>query len=331
LDEVERQFDPAWASIVVIDPRDGRILSSHATPSFDPNRYESFFDPGRDVYSDPAVTATFTPGSVMKPFVLAAALQEGVVGIDELIDCEGGRWLPAGRSQAITDVHAFDLIPVREVVVESSNIGAAKIGLRLGPDLMRGWLSRFELGSRTGIGGPVEVRSQVPAAERWRGAEGTAWTVPSVSFGYQVALTPMRLAVSFAPLVNGGWSVDPRLIESVESDAGAPRDLDRRRILDPEAARAVREALVEVCQRGTASRVVPEGMTMGGKTGTAVRLGRSDGGYTATFVGFAPADAPRYLCVAVVDRPQGGRHFGSQVAAPAVAAVLEAAMALEAQ
>ncbi len=331
LDAVQREFDPAWASIVMIDPRDGRILASHATPSFDPNRYESFFDPDHDVYSDPAVASLFTPGSVMKPFVLAAALQEGVVGVDEQIDCEGGRWMPPGRSQAIIDVHAFDRLPARDVVVESSNIGAAKIGLRLGPELLQGWLNRFELGSRTGIGSSAEVRAQIPSAERWRGREGTAWTVPSVSFGYQVALTPLRLAASFAPLVNGGWSVEPRAVESVENGARGPGTAERRRILDPQVAMAVRQALVDVCQRGTAARIVPEGLTMGGKTGTAVRLGRADGGYTATFVGFAPADAPRYLCVAVVDRPQGGRHFGSQVAAPAAAAVLEAAMALEAQ
>lgn len=319
LAEVMAEHRPEWASAVVVDCRTGDLLAALSLPDFNPNpgMRRSVNAQGEAVGVALPGLAPVHPGSTFKPFVVARALECGAIRDDETFDQEGQAWHLGSRV-----IHNTDHVPDRPldwrgVLVHSSNIGAGKIGLELGAERLRAVLADFGFWEMPLLK-PLEYRvGQYPAAARWEGEQGQVYTIPSVSMGHQITLTPLRLAYAYAALVNGGELLQPRL------RADQPVAV-RRRVIQPETSQRLREALVEVVSDPDRTWLPRwDDLAWGGKSGTAdLRTEVQEDGYTSLFVAFAPAAQPTAVAVVVVHKPTEHGYFGSQVAGPAAGAIL---------
>lgn len=333
LDLVERDHRPVWSCCVVLDPRTGEILALANRPHYDPNEY------GRAPllsHQIPAVGFQYTPGSSFKPFILACALERGVVRLDEGIDCSEFSY----RGRSVGEAHDFGVLTVAEILIKSSNRGMARIAHRLVPpetaprkaqeagfQALRDKLLELGFGVPTDLSLPSEARGYVPPVDKW----SHKYTLTSISFGHEISVSAVQLAAAFSVFANGGVYIAPRLIDSIVRPDGseAMRPVARiRRVFDRTTADRVRELLVRVVDEGTGKRAAIDGYSVAGKTSTA-QWESDRSRYTASFVGFAPAGDPRLLALVVADRPRGKSHYGGTVAAPAVAYVLEKSLSYQ--
>jgi len=315
---------PERASVVVMDPETGEVLAMANRPDYDPAEFEGV---PAAALRNMAVSECLEPGSAFKPFTVAAALELGVVTPETLIDCHDGTWRTRGR--VLHDAHAQGVASVRDIIVYSSNIGAAQVGLRLGATALYESLREFGFGSPTGIGLPGESAGILRPPGEW-----SRLTITSVPMGQEVACSPLQLATGFCVFANGGWYVRPRIVLGVSDGMGGVEEagrssVERRRVLSEATARAMCEDLLAgVVERGTARRCGLSGYRMAGKTGTA-QIARAEGGgyepgaYSAVFVGIVPVESPRYVIAMVVRRPSGSSHYGGVVAAPGVGRIAE--------
>jgi len=327
---VEKKYDPNWAAAVVLEIGSGRILASASVPAIDPGE-RSVGKPNR--WTNNAFKEEYNPGSSFKPLMMALAMDAGVVDVGEQIDCENGRWRIGRRT--VTDDHSYGLLSTSDVIAKSSNIGMSKIALRMVPDdAGRGnesfapILNHFKLmglGRRTGVMRSVEESPGiVTPLDKW----SRVYTLVSVSFGYEVAVTPIQLAAAFSTLANKGVYIPPRLIDSYTDPDGnviaAPR-APSCRVISEKTALAVTRMLERVVDEGTGKKAQIANCRVAGKTGTAQKdCDRSK--HTASFVAFAPADRPAIVALVVVDEPKGS-IYGGTVSAPAVGAILEKGLA----
>jgi len=330
LEKVEKKYDPNWAAAVVLEIGSGRILASASVPAIDPGE-RSVGKPNR--WTNNAFKEEYNPGSSFKPLMMALAMDAGVVDVGEQIDCENGRWRIGRRT--VTDDHSYGLLSTSDVIAKSSNIGMSKIALRMVPDdAGRGnesfapILNHFKLmglGRRTGVMRSVEESPGiVTPLDKW----SRVYTLVSVSFGYEVAVTPIQLAAAFSTLANKGVYIPPRLIDSYTDPDGnviaAPR-APSCRVISEKTALAVTRMLERVVDEGTGKKAQIANCRVAGKTGTAQKdCDRSK--HTASFVAFAPADRPAIVALVVVDEPKGS-IYGGTVSAPAVGAILEKGLA----
>lgn len=297
------------ALAVMLDSETGEILGMSQSPSFNFNA---------NIKSGPqlgnlAVETVFEPGSMMKPLVVGAALEAGLVKPQEIINCEEGRFTFGGKT--IKDVHPSGLISVQDVVIRSSNIGMTKIGMKLGRDALYGALRRYGFGESPRLGLAGETPGLLRKPERWAMVD-----IATHSFGQGVAVTPLQIARATAAIANGGKL--PRL-----SVVEAGQALESSRILSEKTTAQVREMMYGVVEdeHGTGHKAEIEGVRIGGKTGTAQKaraggVGYDPGKYIAGFVGFADA-APlgvqkNLTLMVVVDEPNAGTIYGGTVAAP---------------
>jgi len=310
---------------VVMDPRNGDILALAGLPGYDPNAPGSARPDWRRCR---AATDFWEPGSTFKGIVMAGLLEKGLVRPDEMIDTEGGRWNYRGRS--ITDVHGHGRISVADVLVVSSNVGMAKMGTRFKPADYEAWIRGFGFGRSTGSGIPGETPGQVPREHPW-----SAQTVVSVSFGYAVGVTPLQMAAAYCAIANGGTMVTPRIVRAVLKPDGSEA-VDRgnssgKRLVSPKVCHDLVSMMIQVVERGTAKTARLDGWLVAGKTGTTKMLGPDGkyaaGKYASSFIGFAPAESPRLLCIVVVKDAQGA-YYGGTVAAPPVAEILKEGLGL---
>ncbi len=307
---------------IVMEVGTGRVLALASYPTFDPNAPGTSHTAARDR----GVTDTYEIGSVMKPFTVALALDAGLTRPDELWDVEGGAWQVGPK--IIRDVDRDMQLTTSEIIKRSSNVGAAKIGLRLGGERLAAGLRAFGFGKRTGIELPGEQNGRIRDGKTWREIE-----LATISFGYGVTVTPLQLAAATAALADGGMYSPPRIIERiVDGDGVVVREHanEKRRAVSAKTAAQMLPILQSVFEKGkmagTAGTIVVPGFLCGGKTGTAHKYdpalkGYSPDRYVSSFAGLAPIDAPRIVVVAVVDDPSGGDHFGSKVAGPVFARV----------
>lgn len=337
-DEAEASFAqyPCDAvGAVLMEVETGRILAMASVPAFDPNaRQGSRNFPLTNV----TVGHSFEPGSSVKPFTVAAALEAGVIEPDDAFNVNYPSGFPVlKRAKPIRDSHVFaGSLDVRGILQRSSNIGAVKIGHRLGASALAAAFERFGFDSRAGLPLPGEGKVALPSRKRpW----DVANDLTSVSFGYQFYVTPVRLAAAYAIIANGGMRVEPRLIDEIRHPDGRTEDVKSapsRRVLSEAVAARVREMLTAVVQEehGTAYRKALElrkqgfeEMTMlAGKTGTAV-LHSNPSRMNGTFAVFGPMPNPRLVSVFVVFN-SGARFGGDQVAGPALRAIARAMRAL---
>lgn len=312
-------------SLVAVDPMSGEILALANVPTFNPNE-PGAAPPG--ARRNRAVADRFEPGSTLKPFTVAAALAAGVLKPNALINCEGGRMAVADKF--ISDTHAHDLLRPAEVLAYSSNIGTAKIGRMLGDERLYWALKRFGFGTRTGVELPAESSGALRHHAKWFELDAA-----TIAFGQGMSLTALQLALAISTLANGGNLMEPRLVRAViradgrTEQAFAPKV--RRRVLPRRVARMVAEMLAAVTgASGTGTEASLEHHLAAGKTGTAQKARKHGRGYekdkwVASFVGFAPLEAPRLAVAVVIDEPVAA-HAGGVVAAPVFRRVADASL-----
>ena len=312
-----------WA--IALDVNTGAVLALAGNPAFDANK------PGRDplVWRDRAIQDQLEPGSTIKSFVVARAIDEGVLRADEVLYCEHGAW--AHGAKAIHDTHPVDWATPATVLRESSNICAAKIGERLGKQKLIEGLRAFGFGEKTGIGLPGEVRGAL--ADPKRMPQIALWTT---SFGQGMSATAIQTVAAMAAIANGGMLLRPYLVQKVVGADGTvllSRGREEvRRVLKEESAREITAMLEEVVEKGTGTRAALAGHRAAGKTGTAQKVDPVRGGYgekrLSSFLGFAPADEPRVAILVAIDEPEGKGVdvTGGTVAAPAWAAIAHEAL-----
>jgi cell division protein FtsI (penicillin-binding protein 3) len=311
----------AGGSVVVMDPRSGEILALANWPTFNPN---AFGRSEKDLRRNRAVQDLYEPGSTFKVVTASAALEEGVVHLADPINCAPGHIRFGGR--VISDVHRYGVLSFTDVLVKSSNVGAIKVGLRLGPERLGRYVSRFGFGQTLSPDFPGESPGIV-----WNPAQLDSSALASVSMGYQVGVTALQMAAAVTSIANGGTLYEPHIVRAVARDGRrtevAPRPI-RRTVSERTSAEltAVMEAAVE---RGTATAAQIDGYTIAGKTGTAQKVvdGRySQSLYNASFVGFLPSRRPALTIVVVIDSPRAKGYYGGVVAAPIFQRIAEASL-----
>jgi cell division protein FtsI (penicillin-binding protein 3) len=315
------EYRAAGGSIVVMDPATGEILALANAPTFNPNAYSRAPESYR---RNRAIQDLYEPGSTFKIVTASAALEEGLIGPDDLIDVTAG--MMRFGSRQIDDVHRYGVLSFTDVIVKSSNVGAIKVGLRLGPERLGRYVSRFGFG-QTLI---PDFRGENPGIV-WSPARLDPGAVASVSMGYQVGVTPIQMATAVSSIANGGTLYEPRVVRATIKDGQrveVPHKALRRTVSERTAAQltAIMEAVVE---RGTAKSAQIDGYTIAGKTGTAHKVvdgGYSPSEYNASFVGFVPSRKPALTIIVVIDSPHGKGYMGGAVAAPIFKRVAEGAL-----
>ncbi len=310
---IEETYSPKGATAIVMDPQSGEILALANTPASDPA------DPSSATPQELANRATgftFEPGSTFKAFTVAGALEDGVVNPETTFALP-----PTIRlyDRTIEESHPRGpvTLSVAEILAQSSNVGAVKIGLALndrkGGGRFDHWVRRFGFGSPTGVEFPGEEQGIVLRPEEYSGS-----TMGNLPLGQGLAVTPIQMAAAYSAIANGGILREPQLI--LEKDHEKVDPPEGERVVSEENAAKVRQMLEGVlAPGGTASEVSVPGYTLAGKTGTAEKeVGGtySKTKFVASFVGFAPAENPQLLVSIVVDEPEGD-YYGGTVAAPA--------------
>jgi cell division protein FtsI (penicillin-binding protein 3) len=314
---------PRWAVAVAMNPRTGEILALASRPTFDPNKFQAA---SADSRLNRAVSVPYEPGSTLKPFTCAVALDLNLVRPETIIDCENGLWHVGPRT--LHDHHPYSKIPLSDVIKYSSNIGAAKVGAQiLGQKRLYDCMKRWGFGERTGVDVPAEDPGLLFPLSRW-----TVYSETSVPMGHEIAVTPLQLVTAMSAIANGGTLYRPYVVRRVASTDGTllvdngPQAV--RRVVGSKASREMIEILKGVVTEGTGKKAAVEGVEVAGKTGTSQKIDPKTKQYThekylASFVGFAPADDARVCIAVVLDEPQGGSYYGGAVAAPVVGRILQ--------
>jgi cell division protein FtsI (penicillin-binding protein 3) len=318
LAEVGETYAPKGATAIVMDPRNSQILAMANWPPVDPSDLSSA---SPEDLINRATGFTYEPGSTFKAFTVSAALEE------KEVTPETSFYLPSQLHVAdriIEDAEARPPITltVAQILAQSSNVGAATIGLQLGAKKFSRWIDRFGFGRPTGVQFPAEEQGIVPRLDEYSGS-----TMGNLPIGQGLSVTPMQMMAGYDAIANGGILRPPQLIEKIGGEAvNEPKG---RRVIDAGVAAQVREMLEGVLAAGgTASEVSVPGYTLAGKTGTAQVAENgtySETKYVASFIGFAPAQDPKLLVGVVVDEPQG-EIYGGSVAAPAFGQIAEFAL-----
>jgi cell division protein FtsI (penicillin-binding protein 3) len=342
LQKLHAELSPVSATALVMDPWTGRILAMDSVPGLEYSQLGSMTSAeARLRLRNHAVQSVYEPGSTFKPFVVATALELGLVTPDSQIDCENGVW--RYRSRTLHDSHPLGVLTVRGVVVHSSNIGAAKIGLELGPDRMQRMLRSLHFGRSYGLHLLAEESGIVTPASRW-----TYWSTTSVPMGQEIACTPIQLLNALCAVVNGGRLMRPFVVEQIRDPNlpnSDPRDPRKgrvvneqvptviRRVFSRPTSRVMRSMLAGVVQEGTGKRLRDTKYPIGGKTGTASKRDPDGPGYAAdkyvaSFIGFAPVESPQIAVLVLVDEPPKGCHYGGKAAAPAVGRIVDRTLSI---
>lgn len=312
--ETVEEYNARSGFAVFMNPKTGEVLAMASVPGFNPNVFEKY---NADSYRNRAVTDIFEPGSTFKVFTLAAALEENLIFLDERIFCENGSMRVDDR--VITDYRPFGWLTVRDVIVFSSNIGAAKIGWKVGASRLGHYIREFGFGRKTGIDFPGESPGMVKDPLRWVPVE-----LATISFGQGIGVTGIQMLVAFSSVVNEGYLVKPFLVSSIikggkEVYRAEPTFL--RRVISKEVAERLKEIMVEVVERGTGRLASVSGYYTGGKTGTSQKFDPEAGRYSrekyiSSFMGFAPLHDTQVIGIVVVEEPRG-EIYASRVAVPA--------------
>jgi cell division protein FtsI (penicillin-binding protein 3) len=307
---------------IVMEPDTGRVLAMANYPTFNPN---SYFKYGPGALRNRAISDSFEPGSTFKILLVATALEDHVIRAGDSFNCENGSYNYSGRT--IHDTHHYGNLTVPEILKFSSNIGAAKIGSRLGSERLYAGLTGFGIGEKSDIDLPGEAGGMLRQQAKWYGID-----LATISFGQGVTATALQIATAVSAVANGGNLMKPYLVDRITDDNGvvlkqfAPQV--RRRVLSAQTAKTVAGMLEGVVNEGgTGTNAAVDGYRVAGKTGTAQKVDAATHGYsakkrTASFVGFVPLDKPRLTIFVVVDEPTTS-PYGGVVAAPAFSAIAQ--------
>jgi cell division protein FtsI (penicillin-binding protein 3) len=309
LAEVGETYAPKGATAIVMDPRSSQVLAMANWPPVDPSDLSSA---SNEDLLNKATGFTYEPGSTFKAFTVSAALEEKLVTPTTEFTLAPSIQV---ADRTIEDAEARPTVnmTVAQILAQSSNVGAVTIGLEVGSEKFSRWINRFGFGRPTGVQFPAEERGIVPELDEYSGS-----SMGNLPIGQGLSVTPMQMMAGYAAIADGGILKQPQLIERIgDEPVHEPKG---RRVIDPEVAAQVREMLEGVlAPGGTASEVSVPGYTLAGKTGTAEVAENgtySETKFVASFIGFAPADDPKFLAAVIVDQPQGD-YYGGTVAGPA--------------
>lgn len=320
LDLAVKKFTPEKAVAILVRPKTGEILAMANRPNFDLNERE---DAVPEQMKNRAIIDLVEPGSTFKIVTVSGALDAKLVKPDTHIFCENGRW--EYNKNLLRDDHPIGDITVHDVLVRSSNIGAAKLGVQLGANRLYQQIRRFGFGDRTGIDLPGEVGGIFHPVNRW-----SAISITHIPMGHEVAVTPLQVVMAMSTIANGGKLMTPKVVQAILDDTGKPiaeyPPTPVRQVVSAETVRQVTAALEDVVIRGTAKGAAVPGFRAAGKTGTAQKPGPHGyiaGKYVVSFVGFMPVEDPEIACLVLVDSAHTKPHenYGGTVAGPVFASI----------
>ena len=329
LDAAMREYRPEKATIILMRPQTGEILAMANRPNYDLN-LRSEAKP--EEKKNRAIIDMMEPGSTFKIVTAAAALNERKVGLDSMIFCENGIWNFGGRALHDHGHKGYGELSVQDVLIHSSNIGAAKMAVMLGEQKFYEYIRRFGFGDRTGIELPGEIRGMVHPPKSW-----SKISITRIPMGQEVGVTPLQMLVAMATVANGGKLVQPRIVKSIVNDQGKAISLLKptvvRQVISAQTAALIARALRGVVsKRGTAAEAAVPGFTISGKTGTAQKAAPGGGyekdKYVVSFSGFLPSENPAFVGLVVLDdahTKDPALNYGGTVAGPIFSRVAEQA------
>ena len=320
-----KKFNAKGGTAIVLDPANGEILAAASFPNFNPNFPQDVTS--EDARLNRAVQAVYEPGSTFKIVTASAAFENGLFKIDDIVDCNPGVITIPGR-KPITEAkgHNYGAISFEDVIVHSSNVGAIKIGLRVGGERLEDYARRFGFGQKVNKELNGESRGYVAPLRDLNES-----SLASMSMGYEVNVTPMQMVAAVGAVANGGTLYQPHLVRAKiangERAANAPKVLSQA--IKPETAATVTEIMEQVVARGTGGLAKVDGYQVAGKTGTAAKIVNghySMTDYNVSFVGFVPSRHPRLAIIVVIDTPRNGNPYGGSVSAPIWHEIAEASL-----
>ena len=325
---LEDELDKAFASrkseavyAVMLDPKTGNIMAMGQRPTFDPNNRKTI----TPAATRPRIIAdVMEPGSIIKPFSVAFAIDNDLVTPDTIIDCENGYWIFRGKP--LTDSHRIGKVSVTEVIKQSSNIGTAKIGIMMGEENVYNNLRKFGFGQRTGIPLTPESRGSLRPVKQWSGLE-----ISRIPMGYALNVTPLQMVRAYGALADHGNLRKLRLIDRIEDPESGkvtvmPHEPAEQMFKNPATWEKMVSMMSKVTEKGgTARQAAIKGYQVAGKTGTSRKFinGQYSRKYFASFVGFVPANDPAFVLLVTVDAPSGGSYYGGSVSGPVFRAIAE--------
>jgi cell division protein FtsI/penicillin-binding protein 2 len=322
LAEAMEKHSPTSISGIVIRPRTGEILALATLPNYDPN---NFWSATADARRNRVITDVAEPGSTFKIVVVSGALNDRTVTLADSFDCEHGHFWYAGKN--LHDHQSYGVLSVENIITKSSNIGAAKIGIKMGENRLYEYIRDFGFGTRTGIPLQGEVSGIFHPLSSW-----SKVSIAQIPMGQGIAVTRLQMTMAMCAIANNGWLMRPMLVDRLEDSehhvvAKYTPQRVRQVISEPTVKLMVRALKTVVSSEGTAAKAALEHYTVAGKTGTAQKAEHGvyvPGKYFSSFIGFFPADDPE-LCISVtMDEPKEG-HYGGDTAAPAFKQIAERA------
>jgi cell division protein FtsI/penicillin-binding protein 2 len=319
LAEAVAEWDAKAGSVIVMDPRTGEILAMASVPQFNPNSFGSFEETS---YRNRSIVDTYEPGSTIKSLTAAAVIDSGLYGPTSMFALPptievGGRTIHESHDRATVEWS------LTEIVTNSSNVGAVKLGMALGVQGLYDYFSRFGLTEKTGVDYPGEVKGWLPSPDQWSSS-----SIGTIPFGQGVSVTPLQLARALSAIANGGNLVTPHFLDSIPESPGIDLSWPTEPAISAETASAMRLVLTDVVNEGTGSAAAVPGYQVAGKTGTAQKArtdgvsGYATGKYVASFSGFLPAENPSVLIIVNIDEPSRA-IYGGTVAAPAFSRIAQ--------
>ncbi len=304
-------------SAVLMDARNGDVLALVNQPAFNPNNRSELHG---NLYRNRAVTDVIEPGSIMKPFTVAAALSSGAVKSDVMIDTHPGYMRVAGYT--VKDFRNYGVVDLTTLIQKSSNVGATKLAQRMEPEAFWQVLSDLGFGMLPGTGLPGERAGRLAHYSEWSGAKRA-----TLSYGYGLSVTPLQLAQAYTALANDGLMVQARFVKP-EDDVM----VESKQVFPASVAKQVRAMMESVVAKGgTGRQGAVTGYRVAAKTGTVRKVGSKgymEDRYLALYAGLAPASDPRLVMVVVIDEPRGEEYYGGAVAAPVFREVMAGALRL---
>ena len=322
LDRGVEKWGAKGGMVIAMDPSTGKILAMASYPTFNPNQFIQYRPKS---WRSGAISDVFEPGSLFKVFLAAGALEEQVVRPSDSFFCENGSYMVYDRTIHDTSKHGW--LTFQQILKYSSNIGASKVGEKMGRERFYRYIVGFGFGEKTRINLPGEGKGIVHHPRYWPPV-----ALDTISFGQGISVTGIQLVTALSAIANGGFLMRPCVVEKILNEKGEVvqsfRSETVRKVISGATAEKVTALLKATTERGgTGEGAVPAGYDMAGKTGTAQKVdsllgGYSENRYTSSFMGFAPPEEPKLALLVVIDEPQGG-NYGGVVAAPIFRAIME--------
>ena len=312
LEATVKKHNAKSGTVIVMDTREGEILAMASFPNFNPINLK-YTSPG--VIKNKAISFLYHPGSTFKIILASTALEQNLCSPQQAFKCYNGVYKV--KDQVLTDEKPYDRLTFEEIIIYSSNIGAARIGERLGKKKYYEGIKRFGFGTRTGLRLPAEVRGIVNPLNKWSGV-----SLAFLAYGYEIAVTPIQMTRAFNVIANDGYMIQPYVVKAI--DEVVLKRSKPQKILSPGTVVRMKAIMEEVVKRGTGKTTRIEGIPIAGKTGTTKKIENNKRTihYVSSFGGFFPAKRPRVTMFIVIDEPKG-LFYGGDVAAPLFKSIAE--------